>query len=191
MEEEKFDPENLEKLNNPARLKEFPPNIIINRLSLKYPKVIIDIGAGTGFYSVQFAQKFKNSKIYACDISEIMINWMQDNIITRYNNIFPTLMDDNNVPLDSKIADFLFTVNLHHELDAPDKMLNEYFRLLMSDGKIAISDWKKMETESGPPTEYRYEPEEVKSQLMTAGFTNIHIYTDFPSNFLVVGEKSG
>jgi SAM-dependent methyltransferase len=118
-----------------------------------------------------------------------MINWMQENILPKYGNIIPLKMEDNHVPLNNNIADFLFMINLYHELDSPGKMLNECYRLLKSKGKIAISDWKKEETENGPSIELRYDANEVKEQLLAAGFEKISIHSELANNYLIIAEK--
>ena len=189
MEEKRFNPKKLHKLNNPDRLKALPPEFILEKTGIDHPEVIIDLGAGTGFYSTPFADLFEQSKIYACDISHIMIDWMRENISPKYENIIPTKMEGNLVPLESGIADFLFMINLHHELDHPEKTLLECHRLLKPKGRQAISDWKKEKTEQGPPLELRVEPEEIKKHLLAAGFKDIHIYTELSDNYFVTARK--
>lgn len=183
----KFNPDNLEKLNNPEREKIFPVEAVADMADLKDPKIIIDIGAGTGFFSIGFSKLFPDSKIYACDTSDKMVDWMKNNI-SMYPSIIPTKMDDSKVPLNGGIADFIFMVNLHHELDYPDKTLEECYRLLKPGGKIAISDWKKEESDHGPAIEFRKTPEEVTNQLQKAGFKQLSTKKTLPNNFLIIGE---
>lgn len=189
MEEKRFNPAKLDKLNDPSRLKDFPVDFIMSHLWVRNPKTMVDIGAGTGFFSKHFAQQFPNSVIYALDISEVMINWMNKNIVNDYKNIIPLQMDDNMTHLQDQIADLVFMVNLHHELYHPDLMLKESYRILNSNGNIAISDWRKEATEQGPPRDIRLEPEQVEDQLKMAGFRNIQAFTNFPNNFLIIGQK--
>ena len=189
MEEKRFNPAKLDKLNDPARLKDFPVDFVIPHLSVSNPKTMVDIGAGTGFFSKQFAQQFPGSVIYALDISEIMVNWMNKHIVNDYKNINPLQMDDNMTHLQDQLADLVFMVNLHHELYNPELMLKESYRILKPNGNIAISDWRKEAAEQGPPREIRCEPEQVKDQLKVAGFRNIQTFTNFPNNFLIIGQK--
>jgi ubiquinone/menaquinone biosynthesis C-methylase UbiE len=189
MHEKQFDSKKLHKLNNPRRLREIPPGFIAEKAGIENPEVIIDLGAGTGFFSIPFAEIYKDCTIYACDISVIMINWMKKNVSPRYNTIIPVKMEDSHVPLKDAIADFLFMINLHHELDRPGKTLKECYRLLKAKGKIAISDWKKEKTDHGPPLEIRYTPDEVKEQLHGTGFVNISIHTGLTANYVVIAEK--
>ncbi len=72
MNEKKFDPKKLDKLNNPQRLLDIPIEFIWNKIHLPDPVVLVDIGAGTGFFSVPFLKDVKNGKIFACDTSDII-----------------------------------------------------------------------------------------------------------------------
>ncbi|HRW62225.1 MAG TPA: class I SAM-dependent methyltransferase [Bacteroidales bacterium] len=189
MSSKKFDVTKLNKLNNPERIKDFPLEFILEHLQIKDLKVIIDLGAGTGFYSIPFASRFKSCKIYACDISDTMIDWMKDNVVPLHSNIITVKMGENNVPLHNEMADLLFMVNLHHELDNPEKILKESYRVLKSNGSIAISDWRKEASEHGPSIDIRYAAEKVEAQLKTTGFKNIRIFNDFPNNFVIIAEK--
>jgi ubiquinone/menaquinone biosynthesis C-methylase UbiE len=189
MEEKRFNPEKLARLNDPVRSGEFPVKRIIELTGIENPDVIIDLGAGTAFFSVPFARLYRSCKIYACDISEIMVDWIRKNIAPQYDNIHPMRINDNQVPLDDRTADFVFMVNLHHELDSPEDTLIECHRLLKPEGAIAISDYRKEHTEKGPSFELRYEPGQVKDQLKRSGFHKIKVYLDFPNNFLVIAKK--
>ena len=62
MESRKFDPKKLEVLNDPKRLKILNPDLIWETVSVRNPGVLVDIGAGTGFFAVPFARKMKKGK---------------------------------------------------------------------------------------------------------------------------------
>lgn len=190
IKEKLFNPKKLSKLNNSQRLKALPPQFIIDKSGIKNPKVVIDLGAGTGFYSIPFAREYKYCKIYACDISEVMVDWMLDHVSDQYENIIPVKIEDNSILLIDEIADFLFMINLHHELDKPKETLEECYRLIKVGGKITISDFKKEKSEVGPPYEQRVEPSEVMKMLLETGFSDIRIYNELEQNYLITATKA-
>ena len=161
MDDKKFDPKKLQKLNNPERLLDIPPEKIWSHLNLNLAELstFIDIGAGTGFFSIPFVKYIENGKIYACDISEVMISWMTSNICPKYPNIIPLKMEEDTIDLQDDSADLVYMINLHHELDSPVQMLEEAYRLLKRKGKVFIVDWRKEEMPQGPPKEIRCKPE--------------------------------
>ena len=81
--ERKFDPKNFAKLNDPRKLEYLNPEIIWEKVAIEDPAVLIDIGAGTGFFAVLFCKKMKQGKVYACDISDELLAWMKDNLPCR------------------------------------------------------------------------------------------------------------
>jgi ubiquinone/menaquinone biosynthesis C-methylase UbiE len=189
MTEKKFDPRKLNKLNDPERLVDIPPDYVWGKLNLNNPNVMVEIGAGTGFFSIAFLQKAKSSTVYACDLSDVMIDWVEENVSPHYPHISPLKVEEHSVPLDDGTADLVFMINVHHELENPTLTLEEANRISKPEGKIFIIDWKKEAMPEGPPTEIRYLPERVKQQLLDAGFKHIDIYNDLQKHFLVIGAK--
>lgn len=189
MHEKKFDPQKLEKLNDPKRLKDIPPDYIWDKLEIASPGVLVEIGAGTAFFDIAFLQHAKPSKIYACDVSEVMIAWIKENVVPDYPDIIPVKSEESFIPIDDGIADVVFMINLHHELDHPAQTLEESYRIAKPGGNVFIVDWKKEDMTEGPPQHIRWLPEPVKDQLIAAGFKNVNIFNELPKHFLVLGKK--
>lgn len=189
MNSRSFNETKFEKLNNPVRLDHLPPVYIKEKLGIDKAKVILDIGAGTGFFSVHFANIFPGSKVYACDISEFMVSYMTEKVQPVNSRIHPLIMEHDKVPLSDGLADLIIMINLHHEIEDPMIMLKECYRLLKPGGKIAVSDWKKEDTGFGPSLEIRFEIDEIEDQLKKCGFSEIISFDELKLNFLVIAEK--
>ncbi len=185
----KFNPAKLSKLNNPSRMKDIPPRYVWEVLNLESPRTIVDIGAGTGFFTVPFLEMMDRGKAYACDTAPQMIEWMNANIIPENPSIETVLLESEILPLDDSTADLVFMINLHHELDNPDATLKESFRLLKPEGKILIIDWKKQEMPEGPPAEHRISEQTIAGQLEKAGFSGIAIDTTLEKHYLITARK--
>ena len=190
MTEKKFNPKKLQKLNDPRRLTDIPPDYIWDRLNLENPDKIVEIGAGTGFFSIAFLQKSESATIYACDLSDTMIAWVKENVAPQYPRIIPLRAEEHAVPLDDGTADLVYMINVHHELENPMLTLEEAHRIAKPDGKIFIVDWKKEDMAEGPPKEIRYLPEKVEDQLRHAGFEHVAIYNELQKHFLVIGTRA-
>ncbi len=185
----KFDPKKLKKLNNPQRLIDIPPEVVANKLNLKSPEVLVEIGAGTAFFTTAFHQQLNPETSYACDISSAMIDWIKENVTPDYPSIIAVKNQESAIPLEDSIADLVFMIALHHELDNPHLMLEESHRILKPGGQLFIVDWKKEDMPEGPPTEIRCQPEQVKTQLTQAGFEKVEIFSELPNHFLILGRK--
>ena len=185
----KFNPAKLSKLNNPVRMKDIPPRYVWEILNLKSPETIVDIGAGTGFFTVPLLEMMDRGKAYACDTAPEMIEWMNVNILPENPFIETVLLKDETLPLPEDTADLVFMINLHHELDSPVKTLKESLRVLKTGGKILIIDWKKIEMSEGPPVEHRIRDKTVKEQLQRAGFSCISTDTSLEKHYLITAQK--
>lgn len=189
MHDNRFDPRKLDKLNNPKRLHDIPVDVLWEKLGLPEGGVLIEIGAGTAFFSIAFQRQAKAEKLYACDISEIMIDWINANVVEHYPAIVPVQTMDDSVPLASATGDLVFMINLHHELDDPTRILNESFRLVRPGGKVLVIDWKPEEMAEGPPLDIRCSVSQVAEQLAAAGFKNITSSSQLEKHFVIIGSK--
>jgi len=187
----KFDPSKLERLNSPERYKLQNPELIWEKIEYKNPKVIIDIGAGTGYFSKPLCDKMENGIVYACDISEIMINYMDNELPKEYKDrIIPVqMLEESKIPLDRNLADVVILVNVYHELTEPHDMLNEINNLLKNNGLVLIIDWKDEDMEKGPPQNIRVNINTAMEQLKEHGFKNIKSHEVFTYQYFIIAEK--
>jgi len=191
MNHKKFDPAKLARLNNPQRLERENPDLVWQTLKLLSPRLLVEIGAGTGFIALQFLRHLPVGSICACDISETMLDWLAENLPEEARGrVVPMKMTENEVPLAGGIADLVYMVNLHHELEDPPTIVAEAQRLLRPGGKVAVVDWKKTPTPEGPPPEIRTTAEEIVAQMEKAGFVRIVVHPLLEHHHLVIGEKS-
>ncbi len=188
--EKKFDPKKLAKLNDPRRLEYLNPELIWEKAAIDNPAVLIDIGAGTGFFALLFSRKMKKGKVYACDISDELLAWMKDNLPEESKGVVvPVKMEERSVPLPDCIADLVYMINLHHELEDPPRILEEARRLLVKGAKLMIIDWKREETPEGPPLELRVTEETIEAQMLAGGFANITRHDVLPYHYFLTGER--
>ncbi len=133
-----MDPTRIERLRSPERLEYFHPDQIWELLKPAPGCTLIDIGAGVGFLTLSFAERFPQAKAYGCDILEGMVDLLREDAAERgLDNLVVLLMAPNAIDLPDNSADFIVMGQLHHELDAPEPLLTECKRLLKSDGIIA------------------------------------------------------
>lgn len=188
--EKKFDPKKLAKLNDPRRLEYLDPEIIWEKVAVENPSVLVDIGAGTGFFALLFGGKMNKGRVYACDISDAMLAWMKDNLPAESRGVvIPVKMEESSVPLPDSTADLVYMINLYHELEEPLGILKEAGRLLKDGGKLMIIDWKKEETLEGPPLVIRVPEEMIKDQMLASGFVNVARHAVLPYHNFLIGEK--
>lgn len=187
----KFDPRMIHKLNDPKRFVREPIDKIWSWLELGLPATVVDLGAGSGFFTFPFSERLSvDSKIYACDISQDMLNYLQGRIPAgKREQIVPLLMQEEKLPVADNIADLVFLANVFHELDSPGIILDESKRVLKSKGKIAILEWKKEEMGFGPPMEIRWALEEIVRELKDHDFVILKEIAELPAHDFILARS--
>jgi ubiquinone/menaquinone biosynthesis C-methylase UbiE len=189
MVEIKFDPAKLQKLNNPDRLQDLPPEKLMSKLADGGRNTVIELGAGTAFFSVELLRLTGASTFFCCDISDSMLRWMEENIVPAYPQIHPVKTEEVKLPFESDFADLIYTINVHHEFKSPVESLLEMYQVLKPGGEIFVADWLKKEMQQGPPQSIRYTAEAVALQLKETGFQRIEIHNIFEKHLFVTASK--
>lgn len=183
-----MDPARIERLRSPERLEYFHPDKIWDVLKPAPGCTLIDIGAGVGFLTLPFAEKFPQSQAFGCDILEGMVGLLQRDADDRnLENLKTILMQPNSVDLPEDTADFVVMGQLHHELDEPEPLMAECKRLLKPGGTIAIIDWADADNGKSPPVGRRVPVADMRAQLEGAGFHNIETHNVYEFHTFMTG----
>lgn len=186
----KFDPKNLQKLDNPKRKEMLPPDITLNQLGLKSGEVFLDIGAGTGYFSFPAASIVgRTGKVLAVDPSEPMVEEMRKRAL-QYDypqvQIIRSLENDLKVP--DHCADFGLMCSVLHEIDDKPGFLAMVKKALKPGATLAIIEWIKQPMDMGPPVDERFGLEETVRLLTDWGF-DITLKTEFSGKFYGVTAR--
>lgn len=171
----KFDPAKKEKLEGEERKQFYDIHELILWMGISRGMTIADIGCGTGYCTVPLAAMIgEGGRVYACDISQEMLDELNDKI-ERWDigTIFTKLSQENSIPIEDNSVDFIFLSMLIHELDSPPAFLSELKRILKKGGRIGIVDWEKLESEVGPPQDERTSMAEAVEMMAQEGLSTI------------------
>lgn len=186
----KFDLAKLEKLNHPGRFDDLKPDVMWVALGSPAPSVIVEIGAGTGMFAERFALMAPDATVFAADIEEAMVAWMNDNReLARGGRLVPLLAEETHVPLDDEVADLVVMINLHHELVDPAASYAEALRLLRPGGQILVADWAPGDSPKGPPQAIRIDGQTAVGYLERAGFVDGVSHAGLPYAWLATATK--
>lgn len=185
-----FDPAKLDKLNDPARLARMEPSRLWAAAGIAGPAVIVEIGAGTGVFAEAFAGFAPRATVYAVDTEPRMIGWMESNRAPKLGGrLVPVLASGARVPLPDGVADALFMIDLHHELEAPDATYAEAHRVLAPGRRVVVADWRRDDEPGGPPQEIRAGADAIAATLERAGFREVTTHEGPARHSLLTGVK--
>jgi ubiquinone/menaquinone biosynthesis C-methylase UbiE len=150
------------KLDAPERLKWLPPSDVMAALDIHSGMAVVDVGAGTGYFSIPIADWLGASGVlYAVDLQLEMLELLKKKLPhgKKKRNLCKIELLQGKadcVPLHDRSADLVLLANIWHELDSPEAVLREARRLLRPGGRLAILDWRaEFSGPPGPPREHR------------------------------------
>lgn len=167
----KFAVEHRAHLDSTERRSYLDARKILRAFRVRRGLRVADIGAGTGFFAIPAAELVgPEGHVDAVDLAPEMLEDLQAKLErVRIGNVTASRSTEDRVPLSDASVDLALLACVLHELDGPGTLL-ECRRILRPDGRLAVVDWKKMETEFGPPREHRLNEEEARDVLRSAGF---------------------
>lgn len=176
---------------------------VISRLNLKGDETFLDAGCGDGHVAMEALNILdKNATIYALDIYKPSIEDLKKEIEEKnISNIIPIHSDiSNNIALSNDSVDITLMINVFHGFVAQNNVaeaIMELKRITKPKGKIAVMDYKKIESKYGPPTYVRKNQKELeelfnKHDLKVVNQDNDigELYEDgTKSHYLMIFEK--
>ncbi len=117
--------------------------MIIEAIGCKPGMTIIEVGCGSGFYTVDVARAIQPyGMVYAVDIQEGMLDRLRSRMEQEgVENITPILADaEGHIPLDDGIADAVFSIAVIPEIPDPVKTIAQIKRLMKENGVFADSE---------------------------------------------------
>ncbi|MCF6094462.1 methyltransferase domain-containing protein [Microaerobacter geothermalis] len=187
--DKRFNPEHIHKLDNPERKKYLPPEAILHKLDLSEEDVFIDLGAGTGYFTIPAANVVKN-KIVALDVEPKMLAAIKvkaDKMEARHIEYLESPVES--IRLGDSIADKALASFILHEVDDLNQTLVEIKRVLKPLGKLLILEWKDEEMDQGPPLSHRIGQSEVKNVLKQSGYQVEQVFYPNPMNYGIVARS--
>ncbi len=168
----KFDPAHADRLDSDERRSWQPPDLILTGLDLREGEILLDVGCGSGYFSVPAARLVGPAgRVYAVDISLEMLMQVGRRIYAEgLVNVETVLSRETNIPLPDACADAALLANVLHEAEDRPALLGEVHRLVRPGGRLLVVDWVKTETPAGPPVADRLEPEAAEAEAAAAGW---------------------
>ena len=167
----KFSVKNAEMLLDGSRADRLDPQYLFALLPMRVYHDIGDIGAGPGYFTIPLAKYAFHGKVYAIDMQQGMLDIVTERLEkARLHSVEIVLSRETKIPLDDESLDGALLVTTLHEATQPKTLLKEAHRLLRKSGWLGLVDWRKVETEEGPPVAERLERDEVVAMASESGF---------------------
>ncbi|MEP6949334.1 MAG: class I SAM-dependent methyltransferase [Ginsengibacter sp.] len=130
-------------LDRKDREKEENSNLAIDKMNLLPTSSVADIGAGTGYYTFKIAQRVPQGKVYAVEIQDEMIRYLNERKNELGSSNVEVIKGDSKSPhLPDSSIDLAIMIDVYHELEYPKEMLQYINKALKKNGKILLLEYR-------------------------------------------------
>ena len=174
----------IKRFESPERDAYQKPEKVLEYLGDIKDKKIMDIGAGSGYFSVKLAEK--GAKVIAADVSDEFQSALKQRIEDdNLENIELRKIPYDSPNLADNEVDMVLIVNTYHHIENRIEYFSKVKKGIKTDGELIIIDFFKKEIPVGPPVDHKIDLETVKRELEKAGYT-LEVNVDLlPYQFII------
>jgi ubiquinone/menaquinone biosynthesis C-methylase UbiE len=158
-------------LDSKQRERLIPPETLISQMPIEKSHTILDVGAGTGFFTIPLAE-ITSGKVYAMDPDRRMLNVIEDKARKKGLSNLEVIQDYlENISIKSGSIDFAMASLILHEVSSVTKALSIIFEVLNIGGHLLCLEYEKDDLSvEGPPMSIRIGSTELEKKLSQIGF---------------------
>lgn len=164
----------IERFESPERDEYQQPQKVLDYLGDLRGQTVIDLGAGSGYFSVKLAEK--GAKVIAADVDDEFQEYLKNRI--EENNI--KNIETRKIPYDSpdlkeNEVDKVLIVNTYHHIENRAEYFTKVKAGTKPKGELIIIDFYKSELPIGPPVDHKLAMDVVINELKEAGYTTFDV----------------
>ncbi len=182
--------EGAEWLERNDRQKEENTNLAIEKMQLSPTSVVADIGAGTGYYTFAITREVPNVKVYAVEIQDEMIKFLNDKKISTSAKTVEVIKGTDQSPnLPDNSIDLAIMVDVYHELAFPHEMLQAIKRSLKSTGAILLLEFRAEDASIGIKPHHKMTTMQAGKEMQANGFKLVYDGEFLPIQHFLLYKK--
>lgn len=175
-----------QRFDSPERDAYQQPEKVLAYLGDIRGKKIMDIGAGSGYFSIKLAQA--GAEVIAADVNDEFQDYLRSRL--ERENLKDLKIALRKIPYDSpelksSEVDMVFLANTYHHIEDRVAYFAKVKNGLGASGELFIIDYFKTDLPVGPPMDHKISMDQVVSELKAAGFSDFEVEVDLlPYQFI-------
>ena len=178
------------QFDDPARDAWQKPHEVLEALALTPRMAVVDIGSGTGYFTMRIARHVPAGTVTGVDAEPQMVLHLRQraakeglkNVVTRQGK-------PDTAGLAPKSADLVLLVDTYHHIDRRVAYFTRLREALRPGGRLAVIDFRP-DAPNGPPPAERIGVAQVKAELAEAGFRQSKEFDFLPNQFFLMFEAA-
>lgn len=138
-------------LERPDRAKWQKPDAVVEAMGLAGDETVVDVGAGSGYFSFRFARALPKGKVVAVDIQPEMVRHIHHKAMSEAVANLQAVLgkpDDPGIP---DGADVIFVCDVLHHVPGQAAWLGKLATEMKSGARLVLIEFKEGKLPQGPP----------------------------------------
>ncbi len=145
------------------------PQEVVAALQLKGHERVLDLGAGSGYFSFPIAEKLPLGRLFAADVEPEMVRHIHHKAMTQGAKNIEVLLIDPEKPKLPEDIDIVFICDVLHHVKSPKDWLTGITAQLPPGAQMHIIEFKPGDLPSGPPESVKMAPEKLIEIAQSSG----------------------
>lgn len=161
-------------MDDPRRSEWQLPEKVLDYLLIREGETVADIGAGTGYFSMQFARRVgRSGLVYALDVDDSMVKLIEKRAKKEgFANVQARLAPFDAPGLAKGAADLVFICDTYLFFENRAEYLRRVRESLKRGGRLAIVSFNyRAEIPGAPPRHKMVSKEQTIGEILQSGFT--------------------
>ncbi|MCP8314851.1 MAG: methyltransferase domain-containing protein [archaeon] len=115
---------------------------MLRRSGLKSGQNVLEVGCGTGFYTIKASEIVKEGIVHSLDIQDLALAKVMKKVEeNKVKNVMLVMADAQNLPFKEQAFDIAFLFTVIGEIPKKEIALKELHRVLKPDGLLSITEF--------------------------------------------------
>jgi SAM-dependent methyltransferase len=160
----------IQFLERPDRVKWQKPDEVVKALALKGTETVVDLGAGSGYFTFRLSNALPKGKVIAIDAQPEMVRHVHRKVVSeKIANVRAQVAtsDDPKLPID---ADLVFVCDVLLHVKQKPEWLKAVHAQMRVGARLVLIDFREGKLPEGPPEKMKVPKADVVRMCKEAGF---------------------
>lgn len=178
-------------LERNSRADEERPDLLMEALNVKRGDTVVDLGAGSGYYTFRLAAAVgPRGTVLAADIEPKMLALIKQRAASRNLTQIGLIRNTDRDPrLPANRIDLVLLVDVYHELSFPVEMMQKVRASLKRDGRVALVEYRGEDPLVAIKPLHKMTEAQIIAELTAIGFKHVQTVHTLPLQHIVIFGK--
>jgi predicted methyltransferase len=179
-------------MDRATRVQEEAPEQALQLIGIRPGMVVADVGAGSGYMTTRLARLVgPGGMVYANDIQPRLLQILEQKAQTEHlANIVTVQGTDTDARLPDNALDLALLVDVYHEFQHPQQMLQSIRRALKANGQLVLVEYRKEDPTIPIADAHRMSVADVRTEVQAEGFVFDRLIEQLPRQHIIMFRRA-